>query len=95
MPALLALPAAVTTAVVPFLLVLNDLDPTPEDEDVKAGFPALFLFLGLLAVVGLLGWSLVRHLRRAETNQRSGMFGDVPQQDQAADTETTDTTPQG
>lgn len=59
-------------------LVIAFADPTPQPEDVKAGYPALFLFLGLLVVVGLLGWSLTRHLRRVETNRRAGLFDDEP-----------------
>ena len=31
-------------------------------------------------MVGLLGWSLTRHLRRADDNRRAGVFGDAPEQ---------------
>ncbi len=56
-------------------LVLRLADPSPQPEDVKAGWTAFALFLLLLVAVGLLGLSLVRHLRRAQANDRSGMFG--------------------
>lgn len=72
------------TLITPLLTVLSDLDPVPKPADVKAGYPALFLFLGLLAVVGLLGWSLSRHLRTADHNRRAGLFGDQPEADEAS-----------
>jgi len=63
----------------PLVLVLNDLDPSPAPEDVKAGWIGFGLFLILLVVIGLLGWSLKRHLRQVETNRRTGVFGDAPE----------------
>jgi predicted permease len=57
------------------LLVLRLVDESPEPEDVKAGWTALIVFLLLLVAVGLLGLSLVRHLRKAAANESSGMFG--------------------
>ena len=69
-----------TALLSPLVVALsNSLDPAPQPEDVKAGYPALFLFLGLLAVILLLGWSLIRHLRRADDNRRTGVFGDAPE----------------
>lgn len=53
-------------------------DPVPADEDVKAGWGAFALFIGLAITVALLGWSLVRHLRKARTNRDAGVFGDEP-----------------
>ena len=50
-------------------------DPTPAKEDVKAGWGAFFLFLALAAAVAVLGWSLVRHLRKAKENADAGVFG--------------------
>ena len=61
---------------IPLLVVLGD--PIPQDEDVKAGWIGFGLFLGLLVVVGLLGWSLTRHLRNVEANRRSGVYGEEP-----------------
>jgi hypothetical protein len=61
--------------------VLTSLDPIPKDEDVKAGWIGFGLFLALLVVIGLLGWSLTRHLRHVESNRRSGVFGDEPESD--------------
>ena len=50
-------------------------DKAPEDKDVKAGWGAFFIFLGLAAAVALLGWSLVRQLKRAKANADAGVFG--------------------
>jgi len=66
--------------------VMSTLDPMPEDEDIKAGYVALFLWLGLLAVIGLLGWSMVRHLRTSESNRKAGLYpGDPAETDNPAD----------
>lgn len=53
-------------------------DPVPADEDVKAGWPALLLFLGLAACVVLLVWSMTRHLKKTKANADHGAFGDEP-----------------
>lgn len=47
----------------------------PEPEDVKAGWTAFVVFVLLIVAVGLLGWSLTRHLRKAEANEEAGLFG--------------------
>ena len=74
------------------LLLLANLvalaDPVPADEDVKAGWGAFALFLGLGLAVALLGWSLTRHLRKARTNADAGMFGDEPAAPSAQDDDT-------
>lgn len=64
-------------------------DPTPAKEDVRAGWGALLLFLGLAVAVGLLGWSLVRQLRKTQANADAGVFGE----DVSADS-STESTPQ-
>ena len=58
--------------------LLSFADPVPADEDVKAGWGAFALFLGLGLAVALLGWSLVRHLGKARANRDAGAFGDEP-----------------
>ncbi|RNL80888.1 hypothetical protein [Nocardioides marmorisolisilvae] len=62
-----------------FLITLHShvlaADPTPADKDVKAGWPAFFIFLGLAVAVGLLGWSLVRQLNKTKRNADAGVFG--------------------
>jgi hypothetical protein len=51
-------------------------DKTPADRDVKAGWPAFGLFIGLVLAVAVLGWSLTKHLKKAKLNADSGAFGD-------------------
>jgi hypothetical protein len=50
-------------------------DKVPSDNDVKAGWGALFLFLGLAAAVAFLCWSLVKQLKKAQSAQDSGVYG--------------------
>ena len=51
--------------------------PAPEPEDVKAGWTALLLWLGMAVAVALLGWSLIRQLRRTNAARDAGIYGDV------------------
>ena len=46
------------------VLLLSDEAPRP--EDVKAGWTAFMVFIGLILAVAFLGWSLVRQLRKAQ-----------------------------
>jgi hypothetical protein len=50
-------------------------DQSPEPEDVKAGWLAFGIFLGLAAAVVLLGFSLVKQLRKAQAAEDSGVYG--------------------
>lgn len=50
-------------------------DEVPADSDVKAGWGAFAVFVALAVAVGLLGFSLIRHLRKAEANADAGAFG--------------------
>ena len=59
--------------------VLPLVDRVPKDDDVKAGWTAFAIFIGLAIAVALLGVSLIRHLRKAEANKAAGMFGDEPE----------------
>lgn len=53
---------------------LWQLDPTPEPDDVVAGWGAFGLFgLGIL-VIALLGWSLVRQLRKVDAAEEAGLY---------------------
>ena len=49
-------------------------DEVPEDEDVKAGWLAFAIFIGLIVAVALLGFSLVKHLRRAQASEEAGRY---------------------
>jgi hypothetical protein len=67
-------------AVVPFVadVVVHLLDEKPEDDDVKAGWTAFVLFLLLIGAVVLLGFSLVKQLRKAQAAKDAGVYGDEP-----------------
>lgn len=60
-------------------LVVTFADSVPKDEDVKAGWTALVIFLLLIAAVALLGLSLVKQLRKAEAAQKAGVYGSDPE----------------
>jgi hypothetical protein len=49
-------------------------DKVPEPSDVKAGWVAFGVFIGLCLAVAVLGWSLTKHLRRAQDNAEKGAF---------------------
>jgi hypothetical protein len=61
--------------VLPF--VLAAVDKPPADDDVKAGWPALILFLLLVAAVVFLGFSLAKQLRKADAAKKAGVYGPV------------------
>ena len=56
-------------------LVVRAADQTPKDEDVKAGWTALVLFLLLIAAVVVLAFSLVKQLRKAQAAEDAGVYG--------------------
>ncbi|MDN4160132.1 hypothetical protein [Nocardioides abyssi] len=49
-------------------------EQAPKPEDVKAGWLAFAIFIGLAIAVGLLGWSLVHRLRNAQTSEDAGRY---------------------
>ena len=49
-------------------------DTVPEDKDVKAGWLAFAIFIALIVAVALLGFSLVKHLRRAQASEDAGLY---------------------
>jgi hypothetical protein len=50
----------------------------PEPEDVKAGWIAFVVFIGLILAVVVLGFSLVKQLRKAQAAKDAGVYGDEP-----------------
>jgi hypothetical protein len=50
-------------------------DKVPDPNDVKAGWVAFAVFIGLIIAVAFLGLSLTKHLRRARDNADRGAFG--------------------
>jgi hypothetical protein len=67
-------------------LVAVGADKVPAADDVKAGWGAFALFIGLAIAVALLGWSLTRHLRKASDNAARGAFdpSDPPRRPRAS-----------
>jgi hypothetical protein len=63
-----------------FALVLTAVaDEAPEPEDVKAGWTAFAIFLLLIGAVAFLGFSLTKHLRKAQAAEEAGLYGsDAP-----------------
>ena len=57
------------------LLLLSGADKVPAPADVKAGWLAFGVFIGLALAVALLGFSMTRHLRKAKYNADQGAFG--------------------
>jgi len=62
-------------------------EEAPDAKDVKAGWIAFGLFLGLAAVVVLLWFSMRKQLRRTQANRAAGVFGDEPGGDTPADSD--------
>ena len=65
-----------------FVIALSGLvalvDGPAAPNDVKAGWGAFGIFLGLAVATGLICWSMVRHLKKAQRNADAGAFGDEP-----------------
>ena len=66
----------VLSPVLPFVLPLTD--PSPQPEDVKAGWTAFAVFILLAVAVALLGFSLVKQLKKAQAAKDAGVYGDEP-----------------
>ena len=61
---------------VPQLLtfVLALADQVPEDKDVKAGWLAFAIFIGLILAVVFLAFSLTKQLRKARAAEEAGLY---------------------
>ena len=59
------------------LIILLD-DPTPKDTDVKAGPLGFALWIFMILAVVVLGFSLVKQLRKAQAAKDAGVYGDEP-----------------
>ncbi len=57
--------------------VVSLADEVPQDDDVKAGWLAFGIFIALIVAVALLGFSLVKQLRKAKAAQEAGVYGPV------------------
>lgn len=68
-----------TTALLFVTGVLALIDKTPAANDVKAGWTAFAVFVGLGVAVALLGVSLSRHLKKARNSAERGVYDDGPE----------------
>ena len=59
-------------------LVVSAADKTPKDDDVKAGWTALVVFVLLIAAVVVLLFSFTKQLRKAQAAKDAGVYGDEP-----------------
>lgn len=59
------------------LIILVD-DPTPKENDVVAGPLGFALWIFLILAVVVLGFSLVKQLRKAQAAKDAGVYGDEP-----------------
>ncbi len=77
---------AIALAILPLLDGASD--PVPADNDVKAGWTAALVFVGLIVAVVLLAFSFAKQLRKTRAARDAGVFGDPPattSEDAAAD----------
>jgi hypothetical protein len=65
---------ALTSTVVAALVRAEE--KAPEAEDVVAGWIGFAVFIFLILSVAVIGWSLTRHLRKADRARAEGKFGD-------------------
>lgn len=56
-------------------MVVSFADEVPEEDDVKAGWLAFAIFIGLIVAVAFLGFSLVKQLRKAQRAKEAGVYG--------------------
>jgi hypothetical protein len=68
------------------LIVLVD-DPTPTDNEVVAGPLGFAVWIFMILAVVVIGFSLVKQLRRAQAAKDAGLFGDEPVDRSAAPTD--------
>ena len=60
------------------LLIVLVEDPTPTPTEVKAGPLGFALWMFLVLSVVVLGFSMVRQLRKAQAAKDAGLYGDEP-----------------
>lgn len=60
------------------LLIILAADTKPEDNDVVAGPLGFAIWIFLILAVVVLGFSLVKQLRKAQAAKDAGVYGDEP-----------------
>jgi hypothetical protein len=71
------------------LITLAD-DPTPQENDVVAGPLGFAVWIFMILAVVVIGFSLVKQLRKAQAAKDAGVYGDEPVQRDPADVQPTD-----
>lgn len=69
-------------------LIVRAAETVPDDDDVVAGAWGAATFVGLLLALAVLGYSLNKHLRKAEANKQAGLF-EKPAENAKQDTDGT------
>ena len=59
------------------LIILLD-DPTPKPTEVKAGPLGFAMWIFMIIAVVVIGFSLVKQLRKAQAAKDAGVYGDEP-----------------
>ena len=60
------------------LLIILLEDPTPKPTEVKAGPLGFALWIFMIIAVVIIGFSLVKQLRKAQAAKDAGVYGDEP-----------------
>ncbi|KAA1426059.1 hypothetical protein [Nocardioides antri] len=60
-------------------MVVDLILAAPKDEDVVAGPIGFVIFIALCLAVAFLGWSLNKHLKKADRAADEGVYGDPVQ----------------
>lgn len=66
------------------LLIILLEDPTPKPTEVKAGPLGFALWIFMIIAVVVIGFSLVKQLRKAQAAKDAGVYGDEPVERTAA-----------
>ncbi len=59
-------------------LVIQALDPVPDDNSVKAGWGAFGIFALLIIAVAILCWSFAKQMRKVEAADEAGVYDEQP-----------------
>ena len=60
----------------PLALLVQALDPVPDDNSVKAGWVAFAVFLLLILAVAFLCWSFAKQMRKVKAANEAGVYDD-------------------
>ncbi|WP_299925509.1 hypothetical protein [uncultured Nocardioides sp.] len=62
------------------LLIVHLADKTPDPTEVKAGPLGFAVWIFMILAVVVIGFSLVKQLRKAQAAKDAGLYGDEPVQ---------------